>query len=54
MPDDDRIILWLALVIAMMGLVPRLFVRGPWGPEPTLALFIAAGSAALLWRGRRS
>jgi hypothetical protein len=51
--DDDRIILWLALVIALMGLVPRLLVRGHWGAEPSLALLIAVGSVAMLVRGRR-
>lgn len=52
--DDDRIILWLALVISLLGLVPKLIARGRWGAEPTLALLIAAGSSVLLWRGRRS
>ncbi|HUS64028.1 MAG TPA: hypothetical protein VMZ28_05770 [Kofleriaceae bacterium] len=52
--DDDRIILWLALVISLLGLVPKLIARGRWGAEPTLALLIAAGSSVLLWRRRRS
>ena len=51
--DDDRIILWLALIISLLGLVPKLIVRGRWGAEPSLALLIATGSAVLLWRGRR-
>ena len=50
---DDRIILWLALVVSLLGLLPKLIARGRWGAEPTLALLIAAGSAVMLWRGRR-
>lgn len=49
-PDDDPIILWLALVVSLLGLVPRLFSRGSWGAEPTLALLVAGASATLLIR----
>lgn len=57
-PDDDPVILWLALAVSLLGLVPRLFSRGSWGAEPTMALLIAATSSTLLvrraWRARRS
>jgi hypothetical protein len=53
-PDDDHVILWLALVISLLGLVPKLITRGPWGAEPTLALLIAVSSTVLLVRGRWS
>jgi hypothetical protein len=56
-PDDDPIILWLALAVSLLGLVPRLFSRGHWGAEPTIALLIAGASGTLLirraWRARR-
>ena len=56
-PDDDPVILWLALVVALLGLVPRLFARDSWGAEPTIALLVAGASSTLLlrraWRGRR-
>jgi len=51
-PDDDRIILWVALSVSLLGLIPRLVEGGAWGAEPTLALLIAVGSATLLLRGR--
>ena len=54
-PDDDPIILWLALVVSLLGLVPRLLARGSWGAEPTLALLVAGASSSLLVRrGLRS
>ncbi|HEU5055760.1 MAG TPA: hypothetical protein VFU21_04520 [Kofleriaceae bacterium] len=49
-PDDDPVILWLALVVSLLGLVPRLLVRGSWGAEPTLALLVAGASGTLLVR----
>jgi hypothetical protein len=52
-PDDDPIILWLALVVSLLGLVPRLLARGSWGAEPTLALLVAGTSATLLIRRAR-
>ena len=56
-PDDDPIILWLALVVSLLGLVPHLLSRGSWGAEPTIACLIAATSGTLLvrraWRARR-
>jgi len=56
-PDDDPVLLWLALVVSLLGLIPRLLAHGSWGAEPTIALLIASTSAALLirrgWRGRR-
>jgi hypothetical protein len=55
--DDDPVILWLALVVSLLGLVPRLLVRGSWGAEATLALLVAGVSSTLLvrhaWRSRR-
>ncbi len=57
-PDDDPVILWLALAVSLLGLVPRLFSRGSWGAEPTIDLLIAGTSSTLLirraWRARRS
>ena len=57
-PDDDPVILWLALAVSLLGLVPRLFERGSWGAEPTIALLIAGASSTLLirraWRTRRA
>lgn len=52
-PDDDPIILWLALLVSLLGLVPRLFTRGGWGAEPTIALIIAGASTTLLVRRAR-
>ena len=52
-PDDDPVILWLALVVSLLGLVPRLFTRGSWGAEPTIALLVAGASATLLVRRAR-
>jgi hypothetical protein len=49
-PDDDPVILWLALVVSLLGLVPRLFSHGSWGAEPTIALLVAGTSATLLIR----
>jgi len=57
-PDDDPVILWLALAVSLLGLIPRLFSRGSWGAEPTIALLIAGTSSTLLvrrgWRARRA
>jgi len=57
-PDDDPVILWLALAVSLLGLVPRLFEHGSWGAEPTIALLIAGASSTLLirraWRARRA
>ena len=57
-PDDDPVILWLALAVSLLGLVPRLFEHGSWGAEPTIALLIAGASSTLLirraWRTRRA
>jgi hypothetical protein len=49
-PDDDPVILWLALVVSLLGLVPRLISRGSWGAEPTIALLVAGTSSTLLVR----
>ena len=49
-PDDDPIILWTALVVSLLGLIPRLLDGGSWGAEPTIALLVAGTSAALLVR----
>jgi len=49
-PDDDPVILWIALVVSLLGLIPRLLDGGSWGAEPTIALLIASTSAALLVR----
>jgi hypothetical protein len=49
-PDDDRVILWLALVISLLGLLPRIGSSEAWGAEPSLALIIAVGSASQLAR----
>jgi hypothetical protein len=51
--DDDPVILWLALVVSLLGLVPRMFASGRWGAEPTVALLIAGASTALLLRRAR-
>ena len=55
-PDDDPIILCLALMVSLLGLVPPLFTAGAWGAEPTIALLVATTSATLLvrraWRRR--
>ena len=48
--DDDRVILCFALVIAILGLIPRIGSSSPWGAEPTLALIIAIGSVLALVR----
>lgn len=57
-PDDDPVILWLALAVSLLGLVPHLFAGGSWGAEPTIALLIAGASSTLLlrraWRARRA
>jgi len=54
---DDRIVLWVALLVSLLGLIPRISATTPWGAEPTLALLIALGSALQLLRyalgGRR-
>jgi hypothetical protein len=47
-PDDDAMILWVALVISLLGLVPRLIAGGAWRAEASVALLIAVSSAALL------
>jgi hypothetical protein len=57
-PDDDPVILWLALAVSLLGLVPRILAGGAWGAEPTIALLVAGTSSTLLvrrvWRTRRA
>lgn len=57
-PDDDPVILAVALIVSLLGLVPRLLAGGAWGAEPTIALLIAGTSSTLLarraWRARRA
>jgi hypothetical protein len=48
--DDDGVILWIALVVALVGLAPQLGARGAWGAEPTVALAIALASGIALLR----
>lgn len=47
---DDRLVLWVALLVSLLGLTSRLSDSSPWGAEPTIALLIAIGSAIQLGR----
>lgn len=47
---DDRLVLWVALLVSLMGLVPRISQSRAWGAEPTIALLVALGSGFQLGR----
>ena len=48
--SDDRVILWVGLVVGAVACVPQLFSGLTWGAQPTLGLLVMLTCAGLLAR----